>query len=301
MLKEDQDKQAVQRPGAGRRTHPTMTDVEFQLLAELVRKHTGIHLPPHKKALLKSRLAGRIRDLGLSSYLQYQKRLKDPAFVQAEVAELTDAITTNLTSFFREPHHFDHLREYLRSHAVAGVRVRILCAGCSEGMEPYSAAIVATDCLGISALERISIAATDIDRGALQAARKAVYDDKDIRTLDRGLVRAGFQRGRGDNEGKVRVKDNVARLVQFHELNMVTEAISPLGEFDIIFCRNVLIYFDPPTRTEVVRKLAAQLKPGGFIYLGHSESIKSLGLNGWRTVGTTIYQPGMARDESRQA
>ncbi|MCC6464480.1 MAG: protein-glutamate O-methyltransferase CheR [Planctomycetes bacterium] len=297
MLKEEQDKQAPPRQGGRGRTHPTMTDVEFQLLAELVRKHTGIHLPPHKKALLKSRLAGRIRDLGLTSYLAYQKRLKDPAFVQAEVAELTDAITTNLTSFFREPHHFDHLREYLRSHAQAGVRVRILCAGCSEGMEPYSAAIVATDCLGISALERISIVAMDIDRGALQAARKAVYDNKDVRMMDQGLLRAGFQRGRGAHEGKVRVKESVSRLVQFHELNMVTESLSPLGEFDIIFCRNVLIYFDPPTRTEVVRKLAAQLRPGGFIYLGHSESIKALGLTGWRTLGTTIYQPGSGREE----
>jgi len=263
------------------------TDRDFRCIQRLVRELAGIELGEAKRELVYSRLSRRLRALGLDSFGAYCERLRN---VPEETAELLNAITTNLTAFFREPHHFEHLaREALP--AVLGRRrdtrrVRIWSAGCSTGQEPYSIAMTVLEHL--PAGWDLRILATDIDENALARAREGVYEADAVRALPHARLARWFLRGRGANEGRVRVRGELRKVVCVRRLNLVGDW--PMrGPFDVVFCRNTLIYFGKDTQRRIVERFADLLGAGGWLYLGHSESLFKV-TDRFELVGQTIYR-----------
>ncbi len=252
---------------------PVLADRQFRAVRELVHQVTGIHLAAGKEGLVRSRLAPRLRALGLTdfdAYLEYLDR--DASGV--EFVHFLDVITTNKTSFFREPEHFRLLqREIFPSIAARGQRARIWSAGCSSGEEPYTIAIVAREVLGAGA-DGVRILATDLSTRVLRRAREAVYRDQDIADVPPALAHRHFVRAPGSPDAQ-RVADQTRALVQFARLNLMGDW--PMrGPFDAIFCRNVMIYFNRETQQKLVARYARLLAPGGWLFVGHSESLTAL-------------------------
>lgn len=261
-----------------------MTDDQFRRIAERVFATCGIVLKDHKRQMIYTRLARRLRALGLDDFGAYLDLLEGRDGAQ-ELQEFTNAVTTNLTSFFREAHHFDHLRSTLLEPAAAApgrARVRIWSAGCSTGEEPYSIALSA---LASKAAERcdLRILATDLDTKVLSKAEAGVYPADRAADVPAD-VRAGLSR-RGD---QVEASRAARDLIAFRRLNLLHDWPFS-GPFDVIFCRNVLIYFDAATKASLVDRFAKVLAPNGVLYLGHSESL--LGEHALLTSeGRTIYR-----------
>ncbi len=251
----------------------TISDAQFRRVGELVTRIAGIQLPPGKESLVRSRLAKRIRALGLASMQEYLDFVDGDAS-RGELAEMIDVLTTNKTSFFREIEHFRLMqRSLLPALAEGHAPVRIWSAGCSTGEEPYSIAMVARETLGAGAM-RVRILATDISARCLQRARSAEYDVGVVEHVEPGLRDAHFEPVIGAND-RLRVVPPTAALVQFTRLNLMCEW--PMrGTFDMIFCRNVMIYFDKPTQERLVTRFTSLLAPGGHLMVGHSESLSGL-------------------------
>lgn len=265
------------------------TDDNFQQLRALAREHTGIVLGDNKRQMIYGRLARRLRVLGLPSFDDYCERLRDDP--QAELSELVNAITTNLTSFFREQHHFDHVRtvavpEIVRRNG-ASRRLRVWSAGCSTGEEPYSLAMTLADCPALSGWD-VRILATDIDTQCIRTAAAGVYSEERVEGITADLQRRWFQRGAGENRGKLRVKPALREMVTFRALNLLNEW--PMrGPFDLIFCRNVVIYFDKDTQRVLFHRFADLLAPEALLYIGHAETLFKVS-DRFRSVGRTIYR-----------
>jgi chemotaxis protein methyltransferase CheR len=250
---------------------PPLSDRQFNAIRELVHRVAGIHLVPGKEGLVRSRLSPRLRLHGLADFDAYLEFLdRDPS--GTEFTHFLDVITTNKTSFFREPEHFALLeREILP--AVAGRAGRIWSAGCSSGEEPYTAAIVAREVLGSDA-DDLRILATDLSTRVLCRAREAIYREQDLVELPPGLVRRHFVKTPGAPESQ-RVVDATRQLVRFARLNLMGPW--PMrGPFDAIFCRNVMIYFTRDTQQQLVDRFSSLLAPGGWLFVGHSESLTAL-------------------------
>lgn len=264
------------------------TDEDFAVIRRVVQDYAGIALADHKRELVYGRLARRLRVLGLTSFAQYCATLEND---DNEMRELVNAITTNLTSFFRESYHFDHLRnsvvpELLRSRA-AERRIRIWSAGCSTGEEPYSIAMVLRDEVPAEGWD-VKVLATDIDTNVLEKARAGVYPASRAEEIPEGLRRRFLCRGAGSNTGSVRVRENLRSMVTFRPLNLMREW--PMrGPFDVIFCRNVVIYFDKPTQRRLFERYAGILAPGGYLYVGHSETLFKVS-DRFDLVGRTVYR-----------
>ncbi len=268
------------------------TDRDYEYLRNLVTTHTGISLGAHKRQLVYGRLTRRLRQLGLDSFEQYCQHVEE--HLDEELAELVNAITTNLTAFFRENHHFDHLASSalpdIMSRNAATRRLRIWSAGCSTGEEPYSLAMtVAETCAAQLAVWDMRILATDIDTQVLARAAAGVYPEERIEGIPAARARRWFQRGNGPNAGKVKVKDALRSLVVFKRLNLMDESWPMRGPFDAIFCRNVVIYFDKDTQRRLFDRYANLLAPCGYLYIGHSESLHHVSSR-FRLIGRTIYQ-----------
>ncbi len=231
---------------------------QFAAFRELVYRECGIHLHEGKQQLLQARLAKRLRITGIARVEDYLRVVAGDA---AERVRFIDAISTNHTYFFREDHHFALLD--------AGHR-RIWCAACSSGEEPYSIAI---HCLQQGL--RPAILATDISTTVLAIGRAGVYPLEKARRIPSATLRKYFQKGRGRWEGYIRLKDEVRRMVTFRRFNLLADAPPP-GEFDLIFCRNVMIYFDGPAKEAVVERLSGSLKPQGHFIIGGAESLNNL-------------------------
>ncbi len=249
---------------------------DFKFLSALAYEKTGIVLSEQKKDMVYGRLARRLRALGLSSFTEYCKILE--ADSEEEMVHLVNAITTNLTSFFRENHHFDHLRDNLDKNAK---RIRIWSAACSAGMEPYSIAMVLKSTLGNSCDAKIL--ATDIDSNMLAkgtAGEYAVNEFEHIPTEYRKYVNT--------SGNQVVMDDSLKQLIAFKQLNLL-EGWPMKGPFDAIFCRNVMIYFDKETKQKLVDRLADLLKPGGWLYIGHSENMHGIS-DRFELAGRTIYR-----------
>lgn len=250
------------------------TDRDFERLAALARERAGINLTEAKRELVYSRLIRRLRQLGLRGFAEYCRLLADDP---REVETFVNAITTNLTSFFREPHHFAFLRDTViprwRERAGAGAVLRIWCAGCSTGEEPYSVALTAVETLGAGAAGRFEILATDLDSNVLRTAVAGVYELERLAGVNPELLRRHFLKGRGANEGKAKVGAALKARVKFQRHNLVHQGAPGPHRFDAIVCRNVVIYFDRAAQVEVYRKFAAALNPGGYLMVGHSESL----------------------------
>ncbi|CAK0759264.1 chemotaxis protein methyltransferase [Azospirillaceae bacterium] len=270
------------------------TRAHFDYIAGLLYQLTGIHLAPHKLEMMYSRLARRLRELRLADFDTYCALLEAPEG-QNEIGYLVNALTTNLTSFFRESHHFDHLamtllpkiRE-LRVHD-SPPRLRIWSAGCSSGPEPYTVAMVLAS--EFSDLRRwdARILATDIDTHMVETARRGVYSSENADGIPVAVRERFTRRTRGGNgESMVTMSDDLRRLITFKSLNLL-EPWPMKGPFDAIFCRNVLIYFDRVGRKHVIEKFAELLRADGFLYLGHSESLYGVSA-GFQQTGPTIYQ-----------
>jgi chemotaxis protein methyltransferase CheR len=265
------------------------SDAEFAFIRELVEQHAAIKLPDTKRQMVYGRLVRRLRELRIGSFAEYVALLRDDAG-GPEFVNLINAVTTNLTSFFREKHHFDVLREKVIPEFVtrnsAKRSLRIWSAGCSTGEEPYSIAMTVLDCL--PAGWDLKILATDIDTKVLATASAGVYGEDRIRSLPDTLKRRGFLRGRGESSDKVRVRPEFQQPISFKQLNLM-EAWPMRGQFDFIFCRNVVIYFDKPTQQRLFDRFADQLVDGGYVFLGHSETMHNLTTR-FRLLGQTVYQ-----------
>ncbi len=262
------------------------SQADFEQVRSLIYQRAGISLNAGKHAMVYSRLSRRLRETGQSTFTGYLQWLQasNGAAGEAEWQEFVNCLTTNLTSFFREDHHFQALADDLRERA--GRHLRIWCSAASTGEEPYSIAMTVTETLGAQA--QVSILASDIDTKVLATAQRGVYD-ADSRGLSAERLLRHFMRGKGGNSGFIRIKPELARRVEFRPFNLMSHSWS-LGEpFDLIFCRNVMIYFDAATQRQVLQQMHSVLRPGGLLYVGHSENFtESRAL--FRLRGKTVYQ-----------
>ena len=243
-------------------------DRDFRRIARMIRALAGIHLGDHKRDMVYSRLSRRVRALGLQRFSDYLDMVEHDGDA-AETQAFVNALTTNLTSFFREAHHFDMLADLLR--AAPRGPVTLWCCAASTGEEPYSIAMTACEAYGTDT-PPVRILATDIDTQVLETAAAGVYPLERLEAVSPERRRAFFLRGSGANAGLVRVKPALRALVSFRPLNLLEADYGLRGGFAGVFCRNVMIYFDKPTQREVLARVMPLLAPGGVLFAGHSES-----------------------------
>ncbi len=275
---------------AGSTSDYVLTDVEFNRIRELVREYTGIALSDAKRQLVFGRLVRRLRALGLSDFSEYIRLLEQADPVELE--EFTNAITTNLTSFFREAHHFEHLAGTLLPELSARMsgsgRLRIWSSACSTGEEPYSIAMVLREQRELLAGIDTKILATDLDSNVLATAAGGCYAPDRLQSMAKVRMEKFFRHGNGDMHGKFKVDASLQELIAFKQLNLMNEW--PMrGPFDVIFCRNVVIYFDKATQKVLFDRMAELQRPGDYLYLGHSESLNRVSER-YELVGRTIYR-----------
>ena len=270
---------------------PELTDAEFNQLSQLVYQHAGIHLPPQKKELVRSRLTKFLRSRRLASFQEYYRQVLDDSS-GLELINLLDAISTNMTAFWREPKHFEFLGQELlpalRQKCKGQPQWRLWSAGCSSGEEPYTMAMVLMNAVQGQELSGVKIYASDINTQVLNQAQRGIYPLARVEPLSQEWRRRYFQKGVNQWEGYVRVKSEVKKLVEFFRFNLM-EPFPFKEEFDVIFCRNVMIYFEKATQTELVNKFYNCLKPNGFLFIGHSESLCNIS-HQFAYVKPTIYR-----------
>jgi chemotaxis protein methyltransferase CheR len=270
-------------------------DKEFRLFRDLVFRQTGIALSPHKRQLVQSRLGKRLRALGLTTFGEYYDVLTQHDADGVEMIRFVNAMTTNKTEFFREAHHFGHLTEVWlpavreRAERTGERSIRIWSAGCSSGEEPYTIAIVLLEALGPLARCDVRILASDIDTDVLARAEEGTYTVEQASAVPPPLRARYFLRGRGEQAGFVRVRPEVRGTITFRRINLLDARWPIRSPLDVIFCRNVLIYFDRPTQEHLLSRFAGILKPDGLLFLGHSESFPGAP-HGLQHHGNTIYR-----------
>jgi len=273
-----------------------ITEAEFKLFQALVRHCTGIAIGDTKREMVCARLGKRLRHYGYRTFRQYHEHLRerDPAGI--ELQALINAITTNKTEFFREAHHFEFLRSHLADERRARAtgpgeavhRLRVWSAGCSSGEEAYSIAVTLLAALAPVHWD-VRILASDIDTDMLAAAEAATYPEESVRSVPPRLRGSCFTRFASHGQHLVRVAPVVRDLVTFRRINLMEETWPIRTQFDAIFCRNVTIYFDKAAQQRTVERLVQLLRPGGLLFLGHSESL--LGLQaGLEHVANTVYR-----------
>jgi chemotaxis protein methyltransferase CheR len=255
-----------------------MRDSEFEFIRHLVYEQSRINIGPDKRELVSARLGKRLRATNIPNLGEYCRLLRSPAAEQ-EVADLIDVISTNHTFFFRESAHFEFLRDRIipevraMSRAAAGTAFNVWSAACSSGEEPFSIAITLAEHLKDRPW---NILATDISHRVLNVAREATYRDDAVSQLSPELLLSHFQRGYGPETGKVRLRQAIRERVAFQQLNLLKGDPSASEPFQLIFCRNVMIYFDRATQEELVARLTRFLAPGGYLFVGHAESLTNL-------------------------
>lgn len=267
-----------------------LRDQEFHYIRDLVMTQTGIVISENKQDLIYSRLSKRIRALGLSGFGEYI-RLLDKGRNKDEMVAFVNAITTNLTAFFREGHHF----EYLQKQALPQImernrssrKIRVWSAGCSTGEEPYSIAMVLAETLGFDTWDW-RVLATDIDTDVLTTANSRIYSQDRVTGISQERLQRWFKRGSGRNGGLVQVAKELNDRISFRQLNLI-EPWPIKNTFDIIFCRNVVIYFDTPTQKKIFDGYARVLANHGRLFIGHSESLHKVS-DRFESIGNTIYQ-----------
>jgi chemotaxis protein methyltransferase CheR len=267
-----------------------LTDAQFNRIRQLVREHTGISLSEAKRQLVYGRLSRRLRALKLDSFAEYLELLEQA--VPEELEEFTNAITTNLTSFFREPHHFEYLASDVLPKIVArdtGVRrARIWCCAASTGEEPYSIAMVLREAQDLLNGWDVKLLATDLDSAVLAHASAGIYTAERFNSMSGARMSRFFRKGAGEHAGRYRAQEELRKLITFKQLNLMQEW--PVrGPFDAIFCRNVIIYFDKETQRVLFERMAALQRPGDMLFLGHSESLYRVS-DKYELVGRTVYR-----------
>jgi len=260
------------------------TTNDFVRVKALIYKRAGIALTDTKQEMVYSRLARRLRATGIMSFWQYLDDL-ERGVDNNEWESFTNALTTNLTSFFRESHHFPILAEHMRN--VKGP-INIWCSASSTGEEPYSIAITACEVFG-TLTPPVQIVATDIDTNVLDVAANGVYSIDKIAKMSSEQVKRFFLRGKGDQEGLVKIRPELRQMISFKQLNLLSDNLSISGPFDAIFCRNVMIYFDKPTQGKILTKFTPLLKPDGLLFAGHSENFLYVS-DDFALRGKTVYE-----------
>jgi len=272
-----------------------MKDREFNQFSSFIYERVGIQLPEAKKTMLEARLQKRLKTLAMPTFEEYGRFVFSPEGQRAEMVNLIDVVTTNKTDFFREPAHFDHLtREALP--AILNRRgnnpadpVRIWSAGCSSGEEPYTLAMVLTEFAAAHPGFHFTILASDISTRILETAQAAIYPEVRTEAITPQIKMKYLLRSKDRNRGLVRVCPEIRARVSFRRINFMDTDFGIAEPMDIIFCRNVVIYFDKPTQQSLMRKFHRQLRPGGYLFLGHSETLNGLEVD-FTTVGSTVYQ-----------
>jgi chemotaxis protein methyltransferase CheR len=260
----------------------TLSQADFERARRIIKERAGINLQPSKQSMVQGRLARVLREHNLYSYAALLDAVEQPHSPLWQ--SFVNALTTNLTAFFREAYHFPMLAEFLKEQNGP---IRIGCAAATTGEEPWSIAITALQTLGPSA--QVKIFASDIDTEVLRTAQAGVYPVASDKGIDEAMRRRWFLKGSGGNAGLMRVRPELVRMVEFAQVNLVHDALRFAQPFDVVFCRNVMIYFDGPTQRTVLERMHHTMKPGGLLFAGHSENFSAHGdLFGLR--GKTVYE-----------
>ncbi|MBS0315493.1 MAG: chemotaxis protein CheR [Proteobacteria bacterium] len=270
----------------------SFSEHDFERVRTLIYRQAGISLNPGKQSMVYSRLARRLRHTGATDFRSYLDRLEAEPAGGGEWQEFVNALTTNLTSFWRESHHFPILAEHVASRARERP-VALWCCAASTGEEPYTMAITAMQACA-SRTPPVTILATDIDTAVLDKAQTGIYGEEAVARVARGALKEHFLRGRGPNKGLVRMRPEVQALVRFRRLNLLDERWPIDTRFDAIFCRNVMIYFDKQTQYRVLHALAARLAPDGLLFAGHSENFTQA-RDLFELQGRTVYRLAAGR------
>jgi chemotaxis protein methyltransferase CheR len=271
-----------------------LKDREFKRFSAFIYDEVGIKMPPAKKTMLEARLQKRLKALGIGTFEEYADYVFSAAGKGDELVHLIDVVTTNKTDFFREPAHFEYLVKCavpsLMDGNDAGFRapLRIWSAGCSTGEEPYTLAMVMTEFAAANPGFRTSILASDISTAVLSKARNAIYTEDRVDTIPLHLKKKYLLKSRDKSRGLVRIVPELRSLVQFQRLNFMEE-FGMREQMDVIFCRNVIIYFDKPTQERLLNRFHQQLRRGGFLFLGHSETLNGLNVP-LSPVASTVYR-----------
>ncbi|WEX88137.1 protein-glutamate O-methyltransferase [Sinorhizobium garamanticum] len=269
-----------------------LTRRDLNEIAAMIYADAGIYLNESKASLVYSRLSKHIRNLGLKGFRDYCQLVASPAGAAAR-RDMLSHLTTNFTRFFRENHHFEHLKTDVLPDLIAraknGGRVRIWSAACSDGQEPYSIALTVLSLLPNAADYDFRILATDIDPKILALARAGAYDATALETIDPAMRKQWFSEVNVGGRVKWQIDDRVKRLITFNELNLMAQW--PVkGPFDVIFCRNVVIYFDEPTQMKIWSRFAGVLDTNGYLYIGHSERVSGDAKSKFDNIGITTYR-----------
>jgi chemotaxis protein methyltransferase CheR len=280
-------------PAVSREDALAISDRSFRRVAAFITRELGIRMSPAKIPLLQSRLQRRVRTLGLPSLEAYLETVLEAPDGEQEVLEFMDAVTTNKTDFFREPQHFDFLRDValpaLDPNPAEPWRPKIWSAGCSSGQEVYTLAMVLAEYGVVRGHFDFELVGTDVSRRVLEAAATAIYDSSTIEPVPQALRRAYLLRSRDTARSRVRIVPELRQRARFQRLNFMAADYAMHETFDCIFFRNVMIYFDKPTQEKVVNRLCEWLRPGGFLFVGHSESLTSVNVP-VHSVATAVYR-----------
>ena len=263
---------------------------EFKRFRTLIYNESGISLGEQKRSLLASRLSKRLRDLDLATFSDYYAKVTEDQ-TREEFTRMLDLISTNKTDFFREPKHFAFLRERIIPELEGAKRIRIWSSACSSGEEPYTIAMTIFDTVRNPHEWEFKILASDLSTRVLAKAAMGTYEEERVRDVPPDVIRRHFLRGRGGSTGLLKVKPHLAEMIQFRRLNLMDDQFPIKSSLDLIFCRNVMIYFDRPTQETLVNKFHRYLKPGGYLFIGHSESLQWV-RHPFKSLAPTIYQKG---------
>lgn len=263
-----------------------MNDAEFMQFQKLIYNTCGINLSLNKKQLLVSRLRKRVEALNLKSFRAYREHVI-AAGNEQEFSQMLNAVSTNKTDFYREPIHFDFLKQTVFPKIKNQSQIRIWCAASSSGEEPYTLAITLAEALGTTNKD-VKILATDISTKVLEEAEKAIYTEEVVQPIPKHILKKYFLKGHNEWDNQYLVKDELRKWVHFKRLNL-TEPLPLSIEFDYIFCRNVMIYFDQKTRENLVCRMEPHLKRGGYLFIGNAESLSGL-THPYKYIQPSVYQ-----------
>ena len=273
----------------------TLSDREFKRFSAFIYDLAGIKMPPAKKTMLEARLQKRLKANSIASFEEYSNYVFSQEGRASELIHLIDVVTTNKTDFFREPAHFDFmvktaLPTILQARGdVSRDPVRIWSAGCSTGEEPYTLAMVLSEFAGNRPDFRAAITASDICTKVLQTARTGIYPEERTDPIPLNLKKKYLTRSREKSKSLVRICPELRSLVSFRRINFMDDDFGVAEKMDIIFCRNVVIYFDKPTQQTLMQKFHKQLRPGGYLFIGHSETLNGLDVD-FKAVASTVYR-----------
>jgi chemotaxis protein methyltransferase CheR len=272
-----------------------MKDRVFQRFSSFIFDNVGIKMPPAKKTMLEARLQKRLKALGMDSFEEYSDFVFSSQGHDSELVHLIDVVTTNKTDFFREPAHFDFLTKTAVPQIISRNRdlwrepFKIWSAGCSSGEEPYTMAMVLSDFAEQNPEFRFSILASDISTQILQTARTAVYSEERTDTIPLNIKKKYLMRSKNPALSLVRITPQLRSTVSFRRINFMDDSFGIAEKMDVIFCRNVVIYFDKPTQQTLMRKFHRQLRSGGYLFIGHSETLSGLDVD-FKPVASTVYR-----------